>query len=418
MSKTKKPPLAARVKHNPVLLKRALADPGLRSKLPMKYLTVQQRKARNKNQWYGSPVLPNADVTNRDMARARQAQEYLQFHDPYQQVRDQRAQLEAQRTRDTGYFDAYQQQIADAQKRQAEFAKSANEAAASTVQSGVDASRVATDKQASALSADAAQRGGTFSEAALRQLADAAASARQLRGSVGVGKVAGDSVGQNAFLGGVSTSAGKSKLEHSANLDNQGRQIEKAKTELDAKKAQWREKFYQDFLNEARRRTLENQAYNLNVSKVAQGAAADAASLAARGQDTNQWGYTKAEWAKLSPAERQSIIKDQKSWGKTGGKSGGKTGKHKWDPGSDHISTFKDILAMAGRHAKGPAGASSMRMQQWLQAEAKRRGLTFPAPLVVAAAEVAIDGYIHKKTAESIRKKLNIRVKPFGYPVK
>lgn len=417
MSKTKKPPLAARVKHNPVLLKRALADPGLRSKLPMKYLTVQQRKARNKNQWYGSPVLPNADVTNRDMARARQAQEYLQFHDPYQQVRDQRAQLAAQRTRDTGYFDAYQQQIADAQKRQAEFAKSANEAAASTVQSGVDASRVATDKQASALSADAAQRGGTFSEAALRQLADAAASARQLRGSVGVGKVAGDSVGQNAFLGGVASSAGKSKLEHSGTLDLQGRQIEKSKTELDSKKAQWRDKFYQDFLNEARRRTLENQAYNLNVSKVAAGAAADAADAAAKGQDTNQWGYTKAEWAALSTAERRSIMQDQKSWGKSGGK-GDKPKKHKWDSGSDHISTFKDILAMAGRHSQGPAGASSMRMQKWLQAEAKRRGLTFPAPLVVAAAEVAIDGYIHKATAARIRKSLNIRVKPFGYPVK
>ena len=38
--------------------------------------------------------------------------------------------------------------------------------------------------------------------------------------------------------------------------------------------------------------------------------------------------------------------------------------------------------------------------------------------LLQAAAEAAKDGFIHKKTADAIRKQLGIRVRDLGYPVK
>ena len=43
--------LATRVKRDPALLERALKDPGLRSKLPDKYLTQAQRDSRHDRQF-------------------------------------------------------------------------------------------------------------------------------------------------------------------------------------------------------------------------------------------------------------------------------------------------------------------------------------------------------------------------------
>jgi hypothetical protein len=45
----KKPSLEQRVKNDPKLLKRVLANPGLRSKLPAKYLTPAQQQQRKTN---------------------------------------------------------------------------------------------------------------------------------------------------------------------------------------------------------------------------------------------------------------------------------------------------------------------------------------------------------------------------------
>lgn len=67
--------LDQRVKTDPALLARVLKDPGLRSKLPDKYLSSGQREGRRLNM----PVIPGSGVTNRQAESQAQTQVDLQF---------------------------------------------------------------------------------------------------------------------------------------------------------------------------------------------------------------------------------------------------------------------------------------------------------------------------------------------------
>ena len=86
-----------RVARDPALLARALRDPGLRSKLPDKYLTAQQREQRRLNR----PFMEGSALTNRDVSGQVKAAETLQFG-PNAEARQQ------QTARDVaGWYDDY-----------------------------------------------------------------------------------------------------------------------------------------------------------------------------------------------------------------------------------------------------------------------------------------------------------------------
>jgi hypothetical protein len=83
----------------------------------------------------------------------------------------------------------------------------------------------------------------------------------------------------------------------------------------------------------AHRQALEDAAFGLNVQKaktplkvakinaktrIKTTKITNRAKQQASNQRVNQWGYTDGEWRKMSPAQRQSVMKQEKGYGKTG----------------------------------------------------------------------------------------------------
>lgn len=85
------------------------------------------------------------------------------------------------------------------------------------------------------------------------------------------------------------------------------------------------------------RKRLESAAFGLDRARAAADIAGDAADRRAdrqgdradrraEGQKINQWGYTNAEWRRMTPAQREAIIKQQRGYGKSPAtKDGGKS---------------------------------------------------------------------------------------------
>lgn len=99
--------LAQRAKRDPALLKRVLANPGLRSKLPLSMLPPEMRRQRLLNQRLSQPVTPGSTMTERDLARESGAAADVEFGD--REASERRALAEEQaRTRDLGgWYDQY-----------------------------------------------------------------------------------------------------------------------------------------------------------------------------------------------------------------------------------------------------------------------------------------------------------------------
>jgi hypothetical protein len=107
-----KKPLAQRVAHDPKLLARALATPGLRSKLPAKYLTRAQRQQRTMNTRLAAPITAGSSITERDLAHQADAATNVQYG-PQEAALRQQLGVAQTRQRDTGgFYDQYIAQLA------------------------------------------------------------------------------------------------------------------------------------------------------------------------------------------------------------------------------------------------------------------------------------------------------------------
>jgi len=409
--------LGQRVARNPTLLKRALADPGLRSKLPSRYLTAKQRKTRNLNTRLNAPLVPGGDTSYRDFARQRNTQERLTFGPQYQELRNEKNNLAAQRQRDTSYFDQYRGIVEEAQRKQAELAQQANTAAAGVAASAQGASQQSNEQTAAAQRQAAAKSGAPFDEAAYRQMAGAAAAVRNTGAQQQVAQVAGEGVSANALLGQLAVASHQDKGARLDQLTGAEKKLQKAKQTLTSKKADWRTQFYYDQMNEARKRVLENQAYNLDVAKAQSDAAGSAADADAKSLKVNKWGYTDREWAALSVSERTAVKKQDANL-KDPTTKDPKTPKKKWDSSDKHVTTFKELLGGLGSDKNTKNFTTPDNLANYLRRVVKRRGGTYPDSLIQAAAEVQFQGAVTRKTRNRINKELNIRWTPFGYPVK
>lgn len=105
---TPKPPaqsFSQRVAHDPALLARALKDPGLRSKLPPKYLSPAQRAQRTQNFTDAQPVVPGGTLTGKDLRTQLDAAQTLQYG-PNAEAKQQ------QQGRDVGgWWDQFQKEM-------------------------------------------------------------------------------------------------------------------------------------------------------------------------------------------------------------------------------------------------------------------------------------------------------------------
>lgn len=151
-----KPPaksFSQRVAHDPALLARALKDPGLRSKLPPKYLSPAQRATRTQNFTDSQPVVPGGTLTGRDLRGQLDAATTLQYG-PHAEAKQQQLGKDV-----GGWWDQFQKEMQQHYTNQAQIGTDANTALTRLVGQvgGTAAPTTGQDPNAAAQAGQAAQ---------------------------------------------------------------------------------------------------------------------------------------------------------------------------------------------------------------------------------------------------------------------
>jgi hypothetical protein len=194
--------LAARAKRDPSVLRRALKNPGLRSKLPSSMLTRQQRgqraantrqaavkvKVKAQNQRLKAPIVPGSGVTEKQLGQDTRAAMDTKYGALESQQRRQTGEAQTWEHDVGGFYDQYLKQIAQQAANVRQIGTEANQQVAG-LQAGVSglAGQDLKDIQAPA-NEDAKARGMVAGDNT--QLASAATATRQgLLGSTGAAQV-------------------------------------------------------------------------------------------------------------------------------------------------------------------------------------------------------------------------------------
>ena len=124
-------PLGQRVAKDPNLLQRALRDPGLRSKLPDKYLTPAQREARQTNEFNRQIGDVSTPLTGDAMVNASQRLVRMEYDPQYKNLDAEEKKVTASGKQQASWaagYDRDAQAIMDANKTAQQNANAATEA--------------------------------------------------------------------------------------------------------------------------------------------------------------------------------------------------------------------------------------------------------------------------------------------------
>ena len=340
-------------------LQRMLADPGLRSKLPISQLPAKYRAQRELR----LPVTPGSTMTGADLRSARSAAEKLQFGPNAVQ----RSQEQEQKV--GSYYDAYLRALEQSRQNVASATSQAN-------------------VQTQALTnAAATEDGSTISGAPLdSDLARRAALSRAAYARSAADQITSQGAGANERAA-VAIPAGT--LDKIAAVTKAGKDTQDLRDKIGA----WRTQYNTEAIDAEKKNVLAQQALNQktdaqsmeNALKAAQikqtssDKARDRASkeriarqnaaakiqqrqeaAAAAGQKVNQYGYTQAQWQTMSPAQRQKAVKQFKLATKVPSSSsrGGKSGKGKgpkWVTGGE-FSKATHALEEYSKYARETGG--------------------------------------------------------------
>src|SRR5262245_31658147 len=108
----KKLSLAQRARKDPKLLQRVLANPGLRSKLPIGMLTPDLRRMREQRIRLAQPIVPGSAITERELAREATAAGDVRYGSLEADQRRALAEQQAAQRDVGGWYDQYLQQVA------------------------------------------------------------------------------------------------------------------------------------------------------------------------------------------------------------------------------------------------------------------------------------------------------------------
>lgn len=387
----------------PARVKKLARNPGDRSKIPTRLLPQQYRAEREKNARLNAPVAPGSSLTNRQLGRDTKSYITQKYAQGDQAERQGIATQEGLNRDTTGWYDQY---LNDLRTHARNIGTFADQNVAQTQGAGTGIANAGT--QALAGQTDPISRGINA------QAADTRA------------RYAGSFAGQASAVG----TADKNYASTVANVVGPGQKLqaqvqggrtlqtmrEKATARADAKGAD---------AQQYRSGRISEEQKIAAADAIAQGkSAVEAAKIAGRttvakinaGSKTPPVPYyTWAQWKSMTPAQKRAAVKDYQK--KPGGKGGtGTDPKVKPMPAANagQIKSFKNAVEGARQFKKQNPAYGSDAAARWL-----RRKVASDSPyLQRAAAEAAVDGFIHKKTAEAIRKQLGIRVRDLGFPVK
>ena len=158
-------------------MRRWLKDPGLRAKLPEKYLSSAQRSTRQMNTRLAQPIVPGSTTTERDLAREAQAAMGVQFGDVERQQQRVLGEEKQRQVDMGGFYDDYLGELERHRLNSQQIGQAAGQQM-QNMQAGVTGLAAADLTQLNqAATKDAEARGATPGD--LAQMASNAAAVRQ-----------------------------------------------------------------------------------------------------------------------------------------------------------------------------------------------------------------------------------------------
>lgn len=368
-----------------------VANPAHRRHVPVEMLPAKYRQMREQNTRFRQPLVEGSSVTYGDVARRRKADETLQFGaDPVGRAQENE--------RITGsYYDQYLRDL-DAHRQRVE-----GYGAAANTQADMLARQAGKVSAPEGMSLDNNQ-----------VAAQAAAVRGQLAGGMGT-ELAGRGRAASTLASLMQASGSGSKAQA---LGQARRNTEDVRSKLGA----FRTKYMADARDSESKNVL---AVQLATGKLAASAAEGAADRAADAGKVNQYGYTNAQWSKMTPEQRRQAAADWKkaTTGKTPKKD--KT-KSPWLPQSQQ-NTLANAFESA-RQAVGEwsaTGASRAELARLLSAGGSQKvnGKTIKIPRVGnnLALKMALDmqyngGRLSRGTVKLLHDK-GYKIKSFGVPI-
>ena len=316
-----------------VRVAKLVKNPGTRHAVPTEYLPQAYRQKRELEDRLRAPVVQGSSLTNRDVARQANAGAEVKYGDVIRQGQQSIGQSEQAGKDMAGYFDDYQRKLAEAQGTQAQIGREATagigslagafgapDTAGLSAGNAADATNAATVRKAILANVGAVQTA---------QAGNANTYANQLANVVAPGQK----------LAAQAQSAGKTQS------------LREQLSGLVKEKGTYKQQLQADAVADEGKNVLAQQALGLDVTKAQTQAQQTAAQQAetrrhnkagetAASQDVNAYGYSKADWAAKTPAERQKIMKDFKNSTKS------PKGKSPW-LGTTGQNSFKNDLTAA-----------------------------------------------------------------------
>ena len=282
-------------------IQRLVKDPRTRASVPLGMLPAQYRQAREQRIRFQSPITPGSSLTYGEVARRRKAEETLAFGaDPVGKAQQNERQIGS-------WYDDYQRQLEQHRQRVEGYGQQAGQQVAGLVGQA--------NGQVSALPADASAEN--------RDVAARAAAARAGVASAMGAEVAARSQGANEFASTMQAAGGAAALFGKTQAhDKVG--------DVSSKLGAWRQKYMADAREAEAKNVLAVQLAagktaaqialedQKQAGRVALNNADNKAAAAREAGKLNKYGYTTAEWSKLSEGEKAKIRAAAKAKDKTG----------------------------------------------------------------------------------------------------
>ena len=390
---------------DPKRLRKWLANPGLRSKLPEKYLSRDQQEERK----LGEPVTPGSSMTLRDLRRDSKAATDLRYGGSIRDSQQSIYSSQAAERATSSWYDDYLRRLAQYQTDVGNSGTQAQQQASADFGAVRNLDNADAQAQAQA-NQQLAQVTGA------KPLADATSSpasvVRQgLMASSGA-LLAGQSKNANDYASLLTNVVGPGgKMQALAGA--------RARTLAAEKALAGRRDDARNYRASYEQQTISGEAKNALAAAIAQGKAAvdkykaDQAAATSRANNRRTNATSRANNRDTNATRRATDD------GPTGGKNGtgGKTTKPKPlpKPSAGQITSFKGGYKFAKKQLGATPDWASDRLYRYML---KNNPDGTSPYLLRAAAEAARDGFIHAATANAIRVKLGIRVRDLGFPVR
>jgi len=298
----KKQTLAQRIAADPALKAKYLSNPGLRSKLPDKFLTPAQRKVRQTNAYNAAPITEGSAVTNKQLALEAANATRVRYGPQEQALQAQQQRAQSLGRDQNDWYNAYKAELAQHAQNVQAIGNDAVTQDAQLAQGvrGLDQSQ--SDAQAKQMQADAAIRGGTVDPSLATTASDASAIRQQMLAGFG-SQQAGVGAANSQYADTLAhVVAPTQQLQAQAQASNKVNELIAQLAALQGDKGAYDQQYRSGRVADEAKTVLSEQALGLDVQK-----AQTAAQLgAARVKETHRATTVRERAATNSPSAQKT----------------------------------------------------------------------------------------------------------------